>query len=71
VSSVSAVLERTNLTGANLTGADLTGADLTGADLRGARWPVGVAVPDGWTADSGSGRLKTRGTVTEIMPQYL
>ena len=60
-----------NLTGANLTGADLTGANLTGADLTDVRWPEGVPVPDGWTADSGSGRLKRAGQLSEVIAHYL
>ncbi len=69
-------LGRANLTGADLgradlTGANLGGADLTRADLTDVRWPAGVPVPDGWTADSGSGRLKHAGQLSEVMTHYL
>jgi Pentapeptide repeats (8 copies) len=62
-----------DLTGADLTGADLKAADLTGADLTDARlgganlafvdltdatWPANEPVPESWTLDPGSRRLK-------------
>ena len=58
-----------NLTRADLTSARLTVfADLTGADLTGARWPEGAQVPDGWTVDSGSGRLSARAFIRGNSP---
>ena len=62
----SANLARANLTGADLghadlTGAILAGAFLTGADLTGARWPGNAPVPEGWTLDTGTGRLEQAG----------
>ena len=50
-------LTRANLARTDLTRLDLTRATLTGADLTGARWPEGAPVPEGWTRDTGSGRL--------------
>ena len=58
------------LDGATLEGATLEGADLDGADLDGAWWPEGAPVPDGWTADSGSGQLKPAGGLSEVMDHY-
>ena len=68
-----AYLDFANLTGADLTAADLDGANLTGANLTGVRWPEGARtqVPDGWMVDSGSGRLKRAGRLSEIMAHYL
>jgi hypothetical protein len=70
-----------DLTGAHLTGAHLEGADLIdatldgatleGADLDGAWWLEGARVPDGWTADSGSGQLKPAGGLSEVIIHYL
>ena len=75
-------LTRARLAGADLTDANLTGADLarafqvaranlTDANLTDAWWPDGVQVPDGWTVDSGSGRLKRAGELSEVIVHYL
>ena len=53
-----ATLTDAKLSGADLTGATLTDAKLSGADLTGASWPDGVPVPEGWVADSDTGRLE-------------
>ena len=66
-----AVLTGTVLRGANLIRANLRGADLTGADLTGAWWPRDVQVPEGWTADGESGRLKPAGQLSEVTDHYL
>jgi hypothetical protein len=55
-----AILVDADLTRADLTGANLTGANLDGADLTVAVWPGAAPVPEGWTLDSGSGRLERR-----------
>jgi uncharacterized protein YjbI with pentapeptide repeats len=65
-SVATAQLGGADLTGADLTEARLVGARLTGANLADARWPEGVQVPDGWTVDSGSGRLKRAGGLSEV-----
>jgi hypothetical protein len=59
-------LTRADLTGADLTGADITGADITEADLTEVRWPEGVQVPEGWTVDSNSSRLKRADGLSEV-----
>jgi uncharacterized protein YjbI with pentapeptide repeats len=76
-----AVLPQANLTGAYLPQADLTGAELGGAnlyraeltrvDLTDVRWPEEKPVPEGWTVDSTSGRLKSADGLSELMPHYL
>jgi len=68
-------LDRADLTNAHLTdptrgAANLTGATLDGTVLTGVRWPEGVPVPDGWMVDSGSGRLKRAGGLSEVTTHY-
>ena len=63
------------LTGANLTratpaGAGLAGADFTRADLTDVWWPGGIPAPDGWIADSESGRLKRADELSEVTAHY-
>ena len=65
-----AYLRGADLIDATLDGATLEGADLEGADLDGAWWPEGAPVPDGWTADSGSGQLKPAGGLSEVTAHY-
>jgi uncharacterized protein YjbI with pentapeptide repeats len=60
-------LTRADLTAADLTDADLSEADLGSADVRGAHlagasWPRDGTVPDGWTRNTGVGRLKRAGS---------
>jgi hypothetical protein len=43
----------------------------TAQDLYGARWPEGAQVPVGWIVDSGSGRLKRAGQLSEVTDHYL
>ena len=49
------------------------GAEFSGGTVSfdGAKWPEGVRVPDGWMADSGSGRLKRISELSEITAHYL
>jgi hypothetical protein len=76
-----AYLAYADLSGAGLAFADLTGADLNGtvfgevdlangdvliAGLTDARWPAGAPVPEGWTRDPASDRLKR--TITAPAP---
>ena len=73
---VGADLARANLHDADLAGADLTRANLTdarliGADLTGVIWPTAEPVPEGWMADSDSGRLKRAGQLSEVTAHYL
>jgi hypothetical protein len=63
-------LRGADLIDATLDGATLEGATLEGADLDGAWWPEGAPVPDGWTADSGSGQLKPAGGLSEVTAHY-
>jgi uncharacterized protein YjbI with pentapeptide repeats len=56
---------------ADLIRADLTRADLTGAELTDVRWPEGAQVPEGWSAEGDSGRLRRADQLSEIMPHYL
>jgi hypothetical protein len=67
---VGAHLDGADLIDANLADAHLDGADLTGTDLTDVGWSAGVPVPDGWTADSGSGRLKRAGQLSGVMTHY-
>jgi Pentapeptide repeats (8 copies) len=67
---IGVVLLGADLRGVDLSGADLSGADLSGADLTDVRWPEIVEVPDGWMADSDSGRLKRAGQLSEVMTHY-
>jgi len=64
-------LASANLRGADLTRADLGRADLTDADLSKLLWPEGMQVPDGWTVDKGSGRLKRADGLSEVTDDYL
>ncbi len=43
---------------ADLTGADLSGADLCGANLTNVTLSEDAPIPDGWTLDPYSGRLR-------------
>jgi hypothetical protein len=47
--------------------AGLGKADLAGKLL----WPKGMQVPDGWTVDKGSGRLKRADGLSEVTDHYL
>jgi hypothetical protein len=64
-------LTRANLTGAILAGADLAAADLTDADLTDVRWPTTEEVPQGWTIDGETLRLKPCGQLSEVTDHYL
>ena len=59
------------LTDATLARADLTRADLTGADFTDVRWPEGDQVPEGWSAEGDSGRLRRADQLSEITAHYL
>lgn len=50
---------------ANLAYTSVTNADFTRADLTGALWPEGAELPDGWTPEAGSGRLRRASTSPE------
>ena len=64
-------LGSSDLTGANLIGANLTGADLTRVNLTRARWSAAEPVPEGWTIERESGRLKSAGQLSEVTAHYL
>lgn len=58
-----AYLTRADFSGAYLNDADFTnaalsGVVLTGAHLNGATYPEGKPIPEGWTREIGSGRLR-------------
>ena len=63
-------LTRADLTRATPAGAGLAGAGLAGANLTDVRWPGEIPAPDGWIADSESGRLKRAGGLSEVTAHY-